>query len=151
LVFCAESADNDHLAASYFIADANRQSATIGKFEDGIMKGIPTIKIKAAAADGESFTDAELTLIPYYAWDNRGDKAMNVWFGRDAETARMSLTYTIGNIKDVTATHTFSGDDVYAIGDGKRPSSSADRSIPRWTSWPQLGKKQQVEVILKKA
>jgi hypothetical protein len=51
----------------------------------------------------------------------------------------------------VTATHTFSGDDVYAIGDGKRPSSSADRSIPRWTSWPQLGKKQQVEVILKKA
>ena len=151
LVFCAESADNEHLAASYFIADANRQSATIGKFEDGIMKGIPTIKIKAAAADGESFTDAELTLIPYYAWDNRGDKAMNVWFGRDAETARMSLTYTIGNIKDVTATHTFSGDDVYAIGDGKRPSSSADRSIPRWTSWPQLGKKQQVEVILKKA
>ena len=151
LVFCAETADNEHQVSTYFISEAAQKSAKVAEFTDGIMKGIPTISIAAHAASEEASAAATLTLVPYYAWDNRGDKAMNVWFGRDAETARTSLVHTVGNIKDVSATHTFSGDDVYAIADGKRPSSSADRSITRWTSWPEKGKKQQVEVILKKA
>ena len=151
LVFCAETADNEHQVSTYFIPEAAQKQSKVSKFTDGIMKGIPTISIETKAAVDESEALATLTLVPYYAWDNRGDKAMNVWFGRDAETARLSLVRTVGNIKDVKATHTFSGDDVYAIADGKRPSSSADRSIPRWTSWPEKGKKQQVEVILKKA
>lgn len=151
LVFCAETADNEHQVSTYFIPEAAQKQSKVDKFADGVMKGIPSITIEANIADEESEASATLTLIPYYAWDNRGDKAMNVWFGRDAETARMSLIHTVGNIKDVKASHTFSGDDVYAIADGKRPSSSADRSIPRWTSWPEKGKKQQVEVVLKKA
>ena len=41
-------------------------------------------------------------------------------------------------------------EDVYAIADGQFPKSSSDNSIIRWTSWPQKGTAQQVEIKLKK-
>ena len=37
-----------------------------------------------------------------------------------------------------------------AIADGRQPKSSGDRSIPRWTSWPQKGTPQQVVIKLRK-
>lgn len=151
LVFCAETADNEHQVSTYFIPESAQKQSRVAKFTDGIMKGIPSIAIAAQVAHEDSEEASTLTLVPYYAWNNRGDKAMNVWFGRDAATARLSQVRIVGNIKDVSATHTYSDDDVLAIADGKRPTSSADGSIPRWTSWPQTGKSQQVEVILKKA
>ena len=65
------------------------QRGKVEEFEEGIMENIKTITIKASVADAEGGQKAaELKLIPYYAWNNRGDYTkMNVWFGRDAETA----------------------------------------------------------------
>ena len=48
----------------------------------------------------------------------------------------------------VRASHTFAGDDVKAIADGRLPKDSADGSLPRWTSWPERGKAQTVELDL---
>lgn len=150
LVYCAEQPDNEYPASSYIIPTISRkeQTSIIG---EGILKGIPTISLEAEVLKAEETIPATLKLIPYYAWNNRGDNmTMNVWFAKDAETALQGITHTVGNVADVHATHTFSGDEIYAIADGKLPKDSRDGSIPRWTSWSQKGVKQQVEIKLKK-
>ena len=150
LVYCAEQPDNKYPASHYIIPTISRkeQTSIIG---EGILKGIPTISLEAEVLKAEETIPATLKLIPYYAWNNRGDNmTMNVWFAKDAETALQGITHTVGNVADVHATHTFSGDEIYAIADGKLPKDSRDGSIPRWTSWSQKGVKQQVEIKLKK-
>ena len=98
LLYCAEQPDNEYPASSYILSDI-AQKSDVSVFEDGIMKGIPSISLAAAvvdpavssiAADGVAedakTIDASLKLIPYYAWNNRGDAmTMNVWFLRSAE------------------------------------------------------------------
>ena len=150
LVYCAEDPDNQYSASNYIIESIGRKSM-IEKFTDGILKGISSISLEALALDGDQQIPTTLKLIPYYAWNNRGDNVtMNVWFARDAETAVLSTIRTVGNVADVTATYTNGSDDVFAIADGKVPTKSFDNSIPRWTSWPQRGANQQVEIKLKK-
>ena len=150
LVYCAEEADNNLPVSQYFISDTETKENIITPTE-GILKNIPAIEIEAAAATSTDEQQSKLTLIPYYAWNNRGDyKQMNVWFARDAATVRSSVTMLAGNIADVKASFTYSDDEETAIADGKLPTSSADTSIPRWTSWPQLGKEQQIDITLKK-
>ena len=52
-----------------------------------MLKGIPSISLQAEALKEGQAVPAMLTLIPYYAWNNRGDNVtMNVWFARDVET-----------------------------------------------------------------
>ena len=150
LVYCAEEEDNEQQVSTYFISNAKPQ-ASVGKFSEGIMNGIYTISMPAEAAFAEQETKSSLTLVPYYAWNNRGDnEAMNVWFARDAATVRESMVFPVGNIASIKATYTYQNDDELAPVDGKQPTNSFDRTIPRWTAWPQVGKKQSVEVKLKK-
>ena len=150
LVYCAEQADNQYSASSYIIDQIGNQGQ-VESFGEGILKGISTISLPAKACQEESEVPATLKLIPYYAWNNRGDNAtMNVWFARDLATAIEVGVRTVGNVADVTATHTNGTDDVYAVADGKLPKNSADMTIPRWTSWSQKGKFQQVDIKLKK-
>ena len=150
LVYCAESADNELPVSRYYIPEC-RDDCSVVAFSDGVMAGIPAVGIEAAAASADGDGRAVLTLVPYYAWDNRGDGAMNVWFTRDADAARAASAFTAGNVADVKASFTYSGDDEYAVADGKVPSGSHDMSIPRWTSWPQTGKVQTVELTLTKS
>jgi len=149
LVYCAEQPDNQYSASNYIIENIGKES-TVETFTDGILKGISSISLNVSALDGEQQVPATLKLIPYYAWNNRGDNVtMNVWFARDAETAVQGTIRTVGNVADVTATYTNGSDDVLAIADGKVPSNSSDMSIPRWTSWAKKGVEQQVEINLK--
>lgn len=89
-------------------------------------------------------------MVPYYAWDNRGDDAMIVWLADNDELAKASIPVIPEYIADVTATHTFDQDDVLAMVTNGYPANSFDTSIPRWTSWPQKGKEQTVELKLKR-
>ena len=152
LVYCAEEPDNEYQVSSYIVNDNSRVNSQIDEFTSGVMATIPTITLEASAATENGEVESAMTLIPYYSWNNRGDnKAMNVWFACDADTAREGMVVTVGNIADVKASHTNSSDDVFAIADGKRPTKSHDTTIPRWTSWSQRGKEQWVEVKLKSA
>ena len=151
LVYCAEQPDNSHPASSYIIDQIGGQGE-VETFAEGALKGISSISLPAKACQKENEVAATLKLIPYYAWNNRGDhQTMNVWFARDLATAIQGSVRMVGNIDDVTATHTFMSADVYAVADGKLPKSSADTSIPRWTSWSQKGQVQQVDIKLKKS
>ncbi len=150
LVYCAEEEDNEQQVSTYFVSNVKPQ-ASVGKFSEGIMNGIYTISMPAAVAFAEQDTKSTLTLVPYYAWNNRGDnEAMNVWFARDAATVRESMVFPVGNIASIKATYTYQNDDELAPVDGKQPTNSFDRTIPRWTAWPKVGEKQSVEVKLKK-
>ena len=72
LVYCAEEPDNEAQVSSVVVNQVGAQGE-VAPFADGVLKGIPAITLAAK--------DATLKLIPYYAWNNRGDgTAMNVWF-----------------------------------------------------------------------
>lgn len=83
LVYCAEEPDNEQTVISY-VVDNVEQQGSVEPFTEGVLKGIPAITIPSSV----EARPAQLKLIPYYAWNNRGDHtAMNVWFARDAATA----------------------------------------------------------------
>lgn len=93
ILYCAEEPDNN-VDPSHIILDGTGKEFIEGQMEEGIMNGIPTLSIKASAAnlDG-TVQEASVKLIPYYSWNNRGDwKKMNVWFARDKETALSGRT-----------------------------------------------------------
>ena len=151
LVLCAEGIDNDYQASSYIVSETGNQGE-MGRFNDGVLSGIPYVTILASAVDSmREVHETQLKLLPYYAWNNRGDNGtMNVWFVQDAELAVSSMFPVTGNVKEIFATYTYSGDSPYAVADGKSPSNSSDTTIPRWTSWPRKGDDQKVEIHLKK-
>lgn len=151
LLYCAEQPDNEYAANLYIMSDPEVKSR-VGIFEDGIMKGIRYVSMDASALSGDDIIESEMVLIPYYSWNNRGDNTiMNVWFARDTATIIAGLPKLHYNVREVTATHTYSGDSETAVADGKVPSHSYDVTIPRWTSWSKLGVPQQVTVSLKKS
>lgn len=150
LVYCAEAVDNEHNIGRYYLTHMGAE-CEVCAIDGGILGGIPSVRVDAVAALADGDEEAQLRLVPYYAWNNRGDGAMNVWFARSAASARESSAATVGNIADVRASFTYSDDDEYAVADGKVPADSHDTSVPRWTSWPERGKEQTVELVLKKS
>ena len=152
LVLCAEEMDNEHDVVGYILSKGYAAKNNMAKFESGELKGIPYFTVAASAiAEDDSEVDATLTLLPYYAWNNRGDlKSMNVWFACDATTARDGMERMPQHIASINASYTYDRDDAYAVIDGAHPTSSHDKSILRWTSHRQPGKTQTIEIGLKK-
>ena len=104
LVYCAEQPDNVHPTSNYILEDVGGQGQ-VESFGEGILKGISSITLPAKACVEEHEVPATLKLIPYYAWNNRGDNVtMNVWFAHDLSTALELTKHTMGNIDDVKAT-----------------------------------------------
>ena len=147
LVYCAETADNASAPASYVATPGN--TATVSRKAGGLMKNIDFITIPAHSV--QNATDKNVTLLPYYAWDNRTDDAMIIWMAESDSLAMASIPALPEYVSDIKATHTYEQDDVYAMLTNKYPADSHDTSVPRWTSWPQKGKKQTVELSLKRA
>ncbi len=147
IVFCAEEVDNQHDVVTAFITDENMGKASINRFTSGIMTGIPYIEQQCNTLDS---THQTLKMVPYYAWNNRGDyMAMNVWFARDKATAEAGRERVAENIQSVKTTFAHKGDYEFAIIDGVYPNSSRDKSILRWTSYGRQGKEQTIEIKLK--
>lgn len=145
LVYCAEAVDNASAPASYVISPTE-ENAVIRKGE-GLMKDIDFITVSAHSI--QNLGDTKLTLVPYYAWNNRTDGAMIVWLAATDEVAHAAMPSMPDYISDITATYTCDIDDVNPIVTNKFPSSSHDTSMLRWTSWPRKGEKQSIELKLK--
>jgi DUF1680 family protein len=71
LVYCAEGIDNGGRAIGLAISDGEKFRP---EFKPDFLKGVVVLKGGAARS--------EITLIPYYAWANRGPGEMEVWFLR---------------------------------------------------------------------
>jgi hypothetical protein len=118
---------------------------------------VKQISIPAHSIGQSGAEAADLKLIPYYAWNNRGASKMMVWLPQTEALVHENYYIVADFISTVTASHTYGGDGSYgpestnAMIDGMLPSSSSDESIPRWTTWPQTGVAQNVVFVLKKA
>jgi len=80
---------------------------------------------------------AVVRLVPYFAWNNRGNGSMNVWFPRNAELAQAAMVdarFDSSNYGDISVSSCGNGDSVDALTDGHRPQSAADKTIQRWSS-----------------
>lgn len=76
LVYCAEEIDNQ-ISPQQFIINESSENIQEGFFKEGELKEIPFINLLSARIHNKP---KALKLIPYYAWNNRGDNAMLVWF-----------------------------------------------------------------------
>ncbi len=153
-VLCAEGVDNGGATQRFYFdqqtqtKDSSTQLTAFSESQKAIRVELPA---KAVTAEDET-ESLKAKLLPYYAWNNRGESSMTVWFPTKKELA-VHDPHALPKesvIKSVKASHTFKLDTEKAIGDLQEPKNSRDTHIPRWTSWPQRGKPQWVEAILKK-
>ena len=83
LVYCAEWKDNDGRAANIIIpANASFTSELKTDLLNGVDVVKTTVPVIQINNEGTSVstTNKTITLIPYYAWANRGDGEMMIWF-----------------------------------------------------------------------
>lgn len=73
IVYCAEDVDNVSIIQDITISGAELTSV---KQTEGVLKNMVTISTNGFSAD----QNTTVTMIPYYAWNNRGDgTSMKVW------------------------------------------------------------------------
>ena len=80
LVYCAEEADNRMPVQQFLIDPLPEETATKSAyFTEGRLKNIVKLEIPVRRTNGQGDRDAVLTMVPYYAWNNRGIGSMIVW------------------------------------------------------------------------
>ena len=79
LVYAAEGVDNNDRLPNLFITDISGPTR-ISTYTDGVMNGIPKVEVPAWENSPAGNKEISLTLLPYYAWNNRNDGSMMVWF-----------------------------------------------------------------------
>jgi DUF1680 family protein len=80
LVYCAEGVDNDDPVQRFSIATLPEPSAiTTGRIELGTLANVVTVSFPADEGEIVGSRARELTMIPYFAWNNRGNGSMIVW------------------------------------------------------------------------
>jgi uncharacterized protein len=153
VILCAEGIDNGGAVQRFSVSTDAVEDATASIITTGPLAGLPSVKISAREKklDG-SVAPAELHLIPYFAWSNRDRSSMITWMPTDPELTTPDLNHPF-NLKfaGITASHTYAQDNAEALRRKHTPKSSADGTIQRWTSWPQRGRSQWVEIDLGEA
>lgn len=148
LVYCAEGIDNADRLPNVFIKGTPSSEST----PNSALNNIPQLKIAAWEKTATGNEEIGLTLLPYYAWNNRGDGSMMVWFPESDQIQpyvdRRLATH--GKFKDIEASYTHKRDHLAAVADNQIPTLSADGKFYRWTSWGQQGKDQWISVTLDK-
>jgi DUF1680 family protein len=137
LVYCAEWTDNDGRVSNLVLADGVPLAS---EPRPDLLNGVVVIKGDAEAMiekAGKIVSEKKpVTLIPYYAWANRGKGEMAVWLARDAGKARVAREPGLSAKAKVTA----SEGAVYAkrANDQFEPESSDDAAgYMHW--WPKKG------------
>ena len=151
LLFCAEQIDNDGAVERlYFDGIPNLNEVGRGLLVNGKLANLPTVKIPAMQKKSVGVGKQEISIIPYFAWSNRDRGSMIVWLPTKPELAHIDYAAKENlKFKSVTASHTFDLDTTDAVRMKHDPKDSFDTSIRRWTSWPEKGKQQWVEITLK--
>jgi DUF1680 family protein len=147
-VLCAEEIDNGGATQRFFLDS----KPTIEKADLSRVK-LPSGSFLKVTSQANALTETgkpekrNLSLVPYYAWNNRKPGSMMIWFPTNPELAVFD-PHSLPKesvFSDLKASHTSELDTVTAAGDGKQPRWSSGKDVPRWTSRPQLGVKQWVE------
>lgn len=149
LVYCAEEVDNAGKVQQFFLESfPGQQDIRTEAIDTGILQNVVRIELPARAKDERGVRAETLKLIPYYAWNNRGDASMIVWLPTRPEMvySRVGDELRGGRFAGVKASSTSEYGSLEAIVDGRRPEGSEDRTLPSWISAE--GGEQWVEIRL---
>lgn len=151
MVYAAEGIDNNNLLPNIFINDFD-EDGLVTYYSSGVLAGIPKIEVPAWSKSPTNNEKINLTLLPYYAWNNRNDGSMMVWFPENENTQPYVNQHLIihGKFEALEASHTYESDILTAIADNEIPSSSSDEEVRRWTSWGEPDKDQWIIITLEK-
>jgi hypothetical protein len=143
VVYCFEAADNGkNIGSMYLPPDA----ALSAEHRPDLLGGVTVIRGRASVRTGDGPPQtADLTAIPYFAWDHREAGPMAVWIAEKAEVARPVPKPTIASTSKASASHCHGADALPAMNDQMDPANSADHGIPRMTWWDHRGTKEWVQ------
>ena len=147
VVYCLEGADHPGVNLdAVVLSDAAKLT---DEFRADLLGGVSVVKARATLADAAPWRGSlyrvaddkavELTMVPYFAWDNRAAGQMAVWLASDPTIAVRMAPPTPAGAARVSASHCFENDALAAVNDAQEPKSSDDGSIPRMTWWPRKG------------
>ncbi|HPW17511.1 MAG TPA: glycoside hydrolase family 127 protein [Candidatus Aminicenantes bacterium] len=143
LVYCAEGADNGGRASNLVLPDG---AALAAEPRPDLLGGVVVVTGEAEAVSekaGRTVTEKRpITLIPYYAWANRGKGEMAVWLAREPGKARVAREPGLAAKAAVTASE--GAVDPRRAADGFEPESSDDAAgHMHW--WPKKGTTEWIE------
>ncbi|MBN2763247.1 MAG: glycoside hydrolase family 127 protein, partial [Bacteroidales bacterium] len=110
------------------------------EFNDTLLNGVVALKTKARPAkynlnkEIEKGDLREITLIPYYTWNNKGAGEMTVWLSVSDSSVRPSPAPTIASKSNISASVPTRA--LMAINDQYEPKNSIDREWPFYHWWP---------------
>jgi hypothetical protein len=90
LVYCAEGVDNSGVVQRFFLDDINQSRVNTQIISEGVLKNVTSISLGSKSNGTSGIKKEELKLIPYYAWNNRGDESMIVWFPTKSDMIQFS-------------------------------------------------------------
>ena len=137
LVYCAEGPDNGGRVSNLVLADG---TVLTTEARPDLLNGVVVIKGEAEALSekaGKVISEKKsVTLIPYYAWANRGKGEMTVWLARDPAKARVAREPGLSAKATVTASER--AVNLRRANDQFEPEGSDDAaSYMHW--WPKKG------------
>jgi len=143
LVYCAEWTDNDGKVSNFVLPDG---AALTAEMRPDLLNGVVVIKGEAEAVreKGGKVESGKkpITLIPYYAWANRGRGEMEVWIAREAGKARIEREPGLAAKAAVTASE--GAVNPKHVNDGFEPESSDDAAgYMHW--WPKKGTSEWID------
>ncbi len=78
IVYCAEGIDNQGMVLTDLLMST--EDAVNASFHPDLLNGINVLLAKGTRIVEGTAMETDLRLIPYYAWNHRGNGPMNVWF-----------------------------------------------------------------------
>jgi DUF1680 family protein len=147
IVYCAEWPDNDSHVHHLVLDDSVR---LVVEARPDLLNGVTVVggdAIGYRMRDGKPVAERQLvTLIPYYAWANRGSGDMAVWLARRPEKARPIPEPTLASRAKASASLGATG--LKAINDQLEPENSNDHGVPYLHWWPKKGSTEWVQFDL---
>jgi hypothetical protein len=147
IVYAAEWADNpDGKVRNLLLPDSARFTA---EYRASLLNGVEVVTGRAVSlaydAQGQvTAHDEPLTMIPYYAWANRGRGQMSVWLPDTESAAHPQVYPAVVTTAKVTVSGRPQQRNVEVIKDGETPASSDDPSS--YFDWyPARGNKETVD------
>ncbi len=143
LVYCAEGPDNGGRVSNLVLADG---TVLTTEARPDLLNGVVVIKGEAEALSekaGKVISEKKsVTLIPYYAWANRGKGEMTVWLARDPAKARVAREPGLSAKATVTASER--AVNLRRANDQFEPEGSDDAaSYMHW--WPKKGTSEWID------
>ncbi|MEP0845867.1 MAG: glycoside hydrolase family 127 protein [Phycisphaerae bacterium] len=146
LVYCAEGVDNGGDVFNRRIEGGPFDVSSRADLLGGVFAITAPTQVLRRNERGEVVEEsAPLTLIPYYAWANRGPTPMQVWLAADTSAVRAAPAPTVASRSKVSASHCYGADTLDALNDQIEPQSSGDGDVPRMTFWPHRGTAEWVQ------